>query len=162
MREFLSWAQRHNRIDVTASTVERKTSELASAGPWICLTIVRTRVSERRARSVVTFGVKDVICLDETQLHVHIGARITVEAMHTHTRKTYRTDCGTYTDSVPREIYNTLEPRRSASSNRDEELANRVLKDMTITKRQLDLARKLMLEQVSRLSDGDYEQSAMI
>ena len=26
MREFLSWAQRHYRIDVTASTVERKTS----------------------------------------------------------------------------------------------------------------------------------------
>ena len=32
MREFLSWAQRHYRIDVTASTVERKTGGLASAG----------------------------------------------------------------------------------------------------------------------------------
>ena len=32
MREFLSWAQRHYRIDVTASTVERKTSGPASAG----------------------------------------------------------------------------------------------------------------------------------
>ena len=32
MREFLSWAQRHDRIDVTASTEERKTGGLASAG----------------------------------------------------------------------------------------------------------------------------------
>ena len=32
MREFLSWAQRHYRIEVTASSVERKTSGPASAG----------------------------------------------------------------------------------------------------------------------------------
>ena len=32
MREFLSSAQRHYRIDVTASTVERKTGGPASAG----------------------------------------------------------------------------------------------------------------------------------
>ena len=32
MREFLSWAQRHYRIDVTASNVERKTGGPASAG----------------------------------------------------------------------------------------------------------------------------------
>ena len=32
MREFLFWAQRHYRIDVTASTVERKTGEPTSAG----------------------------------------------------------------------------------------------------------------------------------
>ena len=32
MRDFLSWAQRQHRIDVTASTVERKTGGLASAG----------------------------------------------------------------------------------------------------------------------------------
>ena len=32
MREFLSWAQRHYRIDVTTSTVERKMGGLASAG----------------------------------------------------------------------------------------------------------------------------------
>ena len=32
MREFLFWAQRHHRIDVTTSTVERKTGEMASAG----------------------------------------------------------------------------------------------------------------------------------
>ena len=79
-----------------------------------------------------------------------------------HTRKTYCVDCGTYIDSVPREIYNVLEATRSASSNRDEELANRVLKDTKITKRQLDLATRLMLEHVSRLSDGNYEQSAMV
>ena len=32
MREFLSWAQRHYRIDVTTSTVERKTGGMASTG----------------------------------------------------------------------------------------------------------------------------------
>ena len=32
MREFLSLAQRHNRADVTASTEERKTGGMASAG----------------------------------------------------------------------------------------------------------------------------------
>ena len=51
MREFLSWAQRHYRIDVTASTVERKTGGLASAGacPRGCkefsLTNARTPIS---------------------------------------------------------------------------------------------------------------------
>ena len=54
--EFLSWAQRHYRVDVTASTVERKTGEPASAGPCpggcnrgifgiVLLTRVRMRVS---------------------------------------------------------------------------------------------------------------------
>ena len=80
---------------------------------------------------------------------------------HAHTRNTHRVDCGTCIDSVPREIYNVLEATRSGSSNRDEELANRELKDTTITKRQLDLATRMMLEQVSCLSDGDYERSAM-
>ena len=37
-----------------------------------------------------------------------------------------------------------------------------MLKDTTITKRQLDLAMRMMLEQVSRLSDGDYEQSLVV
>ena len=54
-----------------------------------------------------------------------------------HTRKTYCVDCGTFTESVPREIYNALGATRSASSIR-EELADRVLKDTTITKRQLE------------------------
>ena len=40
-----------------------------------------------------------------------------------------------FIDSVPREIYNTLEAARSASSNGNEELADRALKDTTITKR---------------------------
>ena len=79
-----------------------------------------------------------------------------------HTRKTYCIDCGTYIDSVPREICNALEAARSASSKRDEELADRALKDTTITKRQLVLATRLMLEQVSRLSGWDHEQSAMV
>ena len=79
-----------------------------------------------------------------------------------HTRKTYCVDCGTYIDSVPREFYYVLEATRSASSNRNDELTNRVLKETTITKRQLDLATRMMLEQVSRLSDGDDERAAMV
>ena len=50
----------------------------------------------------------------------------------------------------------------SASSNRREGLTDRVLKDTTITKRQLDLAARMMLEQVSLLSNGDYKQSTML
>ena len=65
-------------------------------------------------------------------------------------------------DSVPREIFNAIEATRSASSNRNEELADRVSRDTTITKQQIDLATRMMLEQVSRLSDGEYEQSVMV
>ena len=36
------------------------------------------------------------------------------------------------------------------------------MKDTTIKKQQIDLATRMMLEQVSRLSDGDYEQSMMV
>ena len=49
MREFLSRAQRHYRIDVTASTVESKTGEPASAGAQVnaksFLAKVRTHIS---------------------------------------------------------------------------------------------------------------------
>ena len=42
------------------------------------------------------------------------------------------------------------------------ELADRVTKDTTVTKRQIDLATRTMLDQISGLSDGDYEQSMAI
>ena len=67
-----------------------------------------------------------------------------------------------FIDSVPSEIFNALEATRSASTNRAEELADRVSRDTTITKQQIHLATRMMLEQVSRLSDGDYEQSMMV
>ena len=79
-----------------------------------------------------------------------------------HTRKTYCVDCGTYIDSVPREVFNAIEATRSVSSNRNEELADRVSGDTTITKQQIDLATRMTLEQISRLSDGDYEQSMIV
>ena len=109
---------------------------------------------------MVPFGVRNVIATTRPSFmfsptHGHRGS-------NTHTRKTYCVDCGTYIDFVPREIYNTLEVARSASSNRNEEHAGRVVKDTTITKRQLDLATRLMLEQVSRFADGDDEQTAMV
>ena len=46
--------------------------------------------------------------------------------------------------------------------DRGEELADRVSRDATITKQQIDLLTRMMLEQVSRLSDGGYEQSMMV
>ena len=100
------------------------------------------------------FRVNSDIRHDKTQLHALIDTDH--RGCNAHTRKTYCVDCGACIDSVPREIYPVLDATRSASSNRDEELANRVLKDTTMTKRQLDFATRMMLEQVSRLSAGDY------
>ena len=62
-----------------------------------------------------------------------------------HTKQIFLVDRGTYNDSVPHEIDNACKATRSASSNRDGGLADRVLKDTTITKRQLDLAARMML-----------------
>ena len=63
----------------------------------------------------------------------------------------YCVDCLIYLDSVPREIFNALETTRSDSSNCTEELADRVTKDTTISKRQIDLTTRMMLDQISKL-----------
>ena len=162
-----SWAQRHYRIDVTASTVERKTAGLASAGtcPGGCKLFSRKGTNAHFAR--LTCKICGTVRKEErhpqrqdpaTYSHRHTDHR----ESNAHTRKTNCVDCGTYIDSVPREIFNAIEATRSASSNRNEELAHRVSRDTTVTKQQIDLATRLMLEQVSRLSDGDYEQSVMV
>ena len=88
-----------------------------------------------------------------TRPHRHTDHR----ESNAHTRKTYCVDCEIYIESVPREIFNAVEAKRSASSNRNGELADRVSRDTTITKQQIVLATRMMLEQVSRLSDGDNE-----
>ena len=75
---------------------------------------------------------------------------------------TCRVDRGTCIDSTLREIYDAHKAARSALSNRDGGLTDRVLKDTKITKRQLDIAERMMLEQVSLLSNGDYKQSTML
>ena len=167
MREFLSWAQRHYRIDVTASTVERNTGEPVSAGPCPggC------KDFSRKGSNARFIGMTCKVCGTVRSEERHPPRQDPASCSHRHTahrgsnahrRKTYCVDCGTYIDSVPREIYIALETSRSASSKRDDELANRVLENTKITKRQLDLATRLMLEQVARLSDGNYEQSAMV
>ena len=152
MREFLSWAKRHYRIDVTAATVERKTSELASAGlcPGGCKDLSHKGSNARFIRKTCK------ICGTGRSADRRLSRRDPTPCPHRHTDNMAKQcahgndmlHCGTHIDSVPREIYNALEATRSASSNRDEELAICVLKDATITKRQLDLATKLMLEQV--------------
>ena len=71
------------------------------------------------------------------------------------TRKIYRVECGIYTDSALREIYDACKAARPASSNRDRGLVDRILKGTTLTKRRLDLVARMMLEQVSFLSNRD-------
>ena len=166
MREFVSWAQRHYRIAVTARTLERKTGELASAG--LCPGGRKDFSQKGSNARFIRMTCKICGTVRSEERHPPRQDRASSSDRHTdhrgsnaHTRKTYCVDCGTYIDSVPREIYIALEATRAASANRGEELANRVLKDTTITKRQLDLATRLMLEQLSPLSDGDHEQSAM-
>ena len=90
--------------------------------------------------------------------HRHLDHR----RSNAHVRKTSCVDCGTCINSVPREIFNAIEATRSTFSSREEELADRVSRDTTITKQQIDLATRLMLKQVSRLSDGGYEPSMMV
>ena len=167
MRELLSWAQRHYGVDVTASTVERKTGGPASVGtcPGGCKEFSRKGSNAHSIR--LTCKICGTVRKEERHPQRHDPA--TCSHRHTdhresnaHTRKTYCVDCGTYIDSVPREIFNVLEATRSASSNRNEELADRVTSDTTITKQQIDPATRMMLDQVSRLSDGDYDQSMAI
>ena len=162
MREFLSWAQTYYRIDVTASTEERKTGGLESAGacPGGCKEFSH---KGSNARSIsLACKICGTVRREEHHPHRQDPAacshrQMDLRGSNAHTRKTYCVDCGTYIDSVPREINNALEATRSASSNRNEELADRISRDTTITTRQVDLATIMMLEQISRLSDGDYE-----
>ena len=121
MREFLSWAQRHYSIDVTSSTVQRKTGEPTSVGPCPggCKDFTHQGSNARfikvTCKICVPFGVKNVISHDKTRLHALIDTRMTGEAMHPRERH-IAFDCGTYIDSVPRQIDNVLEATRSASS----------------------------------------------
>ena len=134
MREFLSWAQRQYRIDVTTSTVERETGGPTSAGacPGGCKEFSR---KGSNAHSMVLFERKSATRSEKTQpatcTHQHTDHR----ESNAYTRKTCCVDCGTYIDSVPREIFNALEATRSASSNRSEELADR---ELGMTKRVRD------------------------
>ena len=117
MREFLSLAQKHYRIDVASSTVERKTGEPMSAAPCPggCKDFSRKGSNARRIRE--TCKICGTVRSEErcpprqdptTCSHQHTDHR----GSNAHTRKTYCVDCGTYIDSVPREIYNC--PRSNA------------------------------------------------
>ena len=74
----------------------------------------------------------------------------------TYERVFFRADHGTYIDSVLRKIYDACKATRSTPSNCDGGLADHV------SKRQPDLATRMMLEQASRTSKGDYEPSALL
>ena len=134
MREFLSWAERHYCIDVTASTVERKTGGPASAGacPGGCKEFSRKGSNAHFIR--LTCKICGTVRREERHplrqdaascSHRHWDHR----RSNAHTRKTYCVDCGTHIDSAPREIFNTVEATRSAPSNRNEELADRVSRE---------------------------------
>ena len=155
MREFLSWAHRHYRIDVSGRPACRHLLLRVQVD-------VKSFVTQGSNAHSIRLTCKICGTVRKEERHPQRQDSATCSHRHTdhkgsnaHTRKTYCVDCGTYIDLVPREIFNALEATRSVSSNRDEELANRVLKDTTITKQQLDLATRMMLEQVPRFSDGD-------
>ena len=166
MREFLSWAPRHYSIDVTTSTVEHKTGGIATAGtcPGGCKEVSHkdSNAHSIRLTCKICGTVREEDRHPRRQDPPTCSHRRTDRRSNAHTRKTCGVDCGTYLDSFPREIFNALERTRSASSNRHEELADRVTKDTTITKQQIDLATRMMLDQISRLPDGDYEQPMAI
>ena len=109
---------------------------------------------------MVPFEVKNDIDHGKTEFHALIDTRIPGEAMHTRERHIVLI-VGLGVGAVARGICGVLGAARSASSGRGGGLADRVLKDTTISKRQLDLATRMMLERVSRLSGGDCGQSAM-
>ena len=97
---------------------------------------------------------------DWIQLQVLNDTRTTGSSLHT--KGIHRVDRGTYIDSALREIYGVYKAARSASSNRDRGLAVPVLKDTAITKRQPDLATRMVLEQDSLLSSGNDEQPTIL
>ena len=145
---FLCWAQRHYRIDVTASTMERKTGGPASAGacPGGCKEFSHKGSNAHVIR--LTCKICGTVRREErhpprqdpaTRSHQHMDHRWS----NAHTRKTSCVDCGTYMYSVPREIFNTIEATRSASSNSNEELADRVSRDTMITKQQIEFATRM-------------------
>ena len=92
--------------------------------------------SERRARNVVPCVMKrDDVIHNKIPRNVLINTRI-IQVARSHTRKTYCIDCGTYIDSVPREIYDELVKARPSSlafSACEEALTNRVLLNTTLT-----------------------------
>ena len=76
-----------------------------------------------------------------------------------HTKGIYCSDHEDYIDSVLREIYDAHKAALPMPSNRDGELANYVPKDTVETKRQLDLATRMMLEQASSPSSNGITHS---
>ena len=163
----LSWAQRHDRIGRNNIHLWNAKCRLASAGacPGGC------KDFSHKGSNALFIRLTCKICgtVRKEERHPPRQDPATYSHRHTyhrgsnaHTPQTYCVECGTCIDSVPREIYNALEVTRSASSNRNEELADRVTRDTTITKQQIDLATRKMVEQISRLSDGDFEQSLVV
>ena len=166
MRYFLSWTQKHYRIDATTSTIQRKTGEPTSVDP--CPN-GRKEFSHKGSKVYFVRPTRKIHGTVRKELRMPLLYPASCSQRHTdhresnvHTRKTHLVDRGTCIDSVPCKIYNVHKTTRSASSNRDGALAEHVLKDTTITKRQLAFAARMMLEQVSRLSEGDYTQSTML
>ena len=166
MREFLSWAQKHYRIDATASSrTQDGLAGICRRGPrWM-----HRVFSQRLDGAFHEVPVQDLRYRSKgrtssatTRPSYMFSSRHGPQGGATHTQKTYCVDWGTYIDSVPREIYNALEATHSAFSNHNEGLADRVTRDTTITKQQIDLATRMMQDKISRLPDGDYEQSLTV
>ena len=112
MREFLSWAQRHCCIDVTASTVERKHLLVRAQGGCKDFTHKGSNAHFIRPTCKICGTVQRKERHPPRQdpatcSHRHMDQRRVTR--NTHTRKTCCVNCGTYIDSVQREIFNAIE-----------------------------------------------------
>ena len=158
--------RKHYRIDATTSTLQRETGEptFVVPSPSGCKEISRKGSKEHFVRS--SCKIRGIVReerrtprQDSTPCSQrHTGHR----ESNLHTKKIHRVDCGIYIDAALREIYDACKAAVQHHETRDGGLADRTREDTTITKRRLDLVARMMLEQVSLLSNGDYKQSTML
>ena len=166
MREFLSWTKIHYRIDATTSTLQCKTDEptLVVPCPSGRKEFSRKGSKEHFVRS--TCKIRGTVRKKRRTPRLDSTARSQRHTDHResslHTKGIHRADRGTHIDSALREIYDAHKAARSASSNRDGGLGDNVLKDTAITKRQPDLATRMVLEQDSLFSNWDFSQPTIL
>ena len=135
MREFLSWAQRHCRIDVAASTV--RTQDKWAGICWYVSRWVQ-RVFSHRFRTRIPSGLTCKIC-GTVRKEERLPPRPDPSTCpHRHTD--HREEQRHFVSIVELTLilfrvrsFSGIEATRSASSNRDEELADRVSRHTTIT-----------------------------
>ena len=155
MRQFPPRTHEHHRIDATFFTAQNRRTD------------IRCSASEL-LRRVISQGFESIFRQDNVQAVREMRHTSRLDSMtgsktradpgenSLHTKGIYCADHGTFIDSVLREIYDAYKAARSRPSNCDGDPAHHVLK------RQPDLATKMMSEQASLSSNGNYEQSTIL